>query len=393
MTRYILFTAVLSLVLAGMLPVSSLQGPAISVTGGFKSCIQNESVIAPRFPSFDSNSIRRSYYHCHPLYADYRATLYHTNLRSSLLVDTDTSTGLSDVPENAIPPIDPKSQSKVEQEFYAMMRKFASFTARDISSVSNYRYRALFEGFAAGATEPQVIKAFANIFEDLLPVRVAGRIIFKRLLQIMESSIEKRDYVDEKLQSMVGLTTDEIDEGRRAFMIMDLEGEGELTIDQLVDWGIVATVAELLECNSFDEYIKTFDQDYEGRLTFEEFMVGLQRCNGDSRNYNCNLNDVLAEIIKMMEPIEEKRNKLTVSERKRKASDQYDSMVRAFGEWEDLVPKGDGRMIEVLRGCFAGAKNDKVLNALKIVYTDYSAIRIAGDLIFKLMRRLIQHKM
>merc|ERR1711957_108042 len=128
-------------------------------------------------------------------------------------------------------------------------------------------------------------------------------------------------------------------------------------------------------------------------LTFEAFMVGLQRCNGDSRNYNCNLNDVLAEIIKMMEPIEEKRNKLTVSERKRKASDQYDSMVRAFGEWEDLVPKGDGRMIEVLRGCFAGAKNDKVLNALKIVYTDYSAIRIAGDLIFKLMRRLIKHKM
>lgn len=67
-------------------------------------------------------------------------------------------------------------------------------------------------------------------------------------------------------------------------------------------------------------------------------------------------------------------------------------MVVAFGEWEDLVPEDDGRMVEVLRGCFAGAKNEKVLNALKIVYTDYSAIRIAGDLVFKLMRRLVGSK-
>lgn len=43
-------------------------------------------------------------------------------------------------------------------------------------------------------------------------------------------------------------------------------------------------------------------------------------------------------------------------------------------------------------GALQEQKNEKVLNALKIVYTDYSAIRIAGDLVFKLMRRLVGSK-
>jgi len=273
-----------------------------------------------------------------------------------------------------------------------MMRQFSNFTPRDIAAVANYRYRALFEGVAAGATEPQVIKAFAVVFEDLLPVRVAGRIIFGRLGQVMEASIEKRDYLDKKLQNVGGFTTDQIDEGRRAFSILDVDGEGELTIEQLVDSGIVETVAELLEYKSFDDFVEKLESDDKGRMNFETFMVGLQRCADDGCHYNCNLNEVFTEIVKMMEPVQEQKRKTSVSERKKRASAKYDGMVTAFGEWEDLVPEGDGRMIEVLRGCFAGAKNEKVLNALKIVYTDYSAIRIAGDLVFKLMRRLVGTK-
>jgi len=394
------FATLLSLVLAITLPLASISfvvGPGIS-TGTVSLCdsvkgcgsIQDQS---PSSTSCDALPFPRPmpiFFNSNSLYGQQQPHSLHDKFQTShtspLLV---LSTDISDAPDNGIPPIDPETQSKVEQEFYAMMREFSNFAPRDIASVANYRYRALFEGVAAATTEPQVVKAFAVVFEDLLPVRVAGRIIFGRLKQVMEASIEKRVDMDKKL---AGFTTNEIDEGRRAFSILDIDGEGELTIEQLVDSGIVETVAELLEYSSFDEFVEKLEKDDKGRMNFEKFMVSLQRCKDDGCHYNCNLNTVFTEIVKIMEPIQEQKKKTTVSERKKKASAKYDSMVVAFGEWENLVPEGDGRMIEVLRGCFAGAKNEKVLNALKIVYTDYSAIRIAGDLVFKLMRRLVGRK-
>ena len=420
-TRYAV-RATLSLVLTVILPLASFSfvvGPGLGIRSvsfhdDINSCgsrsglvsIQYQTAITTISTSYEalnysrpisthanSNS-RHGRERRHSLHDGFQANLSSTAaaLRGCSPLRMVPKIPQAPAPANAIPPIDPKTQTKVEQEFYSMMRQFSSFTPRDIESVADYRYRALFEGVAAGATEPQVIKAFAVVFEDLLPVRLAGRIIFKRLAQVMESSIEKRISVDNTLQNVAGFTTEEIDEGRKAFMILDVDGEGELTIEQLVDSGIVETVAELLEYASFDHFVEKLEKDEKGRLDFERFMVGLQRCTNDGCNYNCNLNEVFAQITKMMKPIEEQKNKLTVSERKKKASAKYDSMVVAFGEWEDLVPEGNGRMIEVLRGCFAGAKNEKVLNALKIVYTDYSAIQIAGDLVFKLMRRLVRRK-
>jgi len=36
-------------------------------------------------------------------------------------------------------------------------------------------------------------------------------------------------------------------------------------------------------------------------------------------------------------------------------------------------------------GCFAGAKRQGVVDALEILYEDYIPLRIAGDMIFKLV--------
>jgi len=47
-------------------------------------------------------------------------------------------------------------------------------------------------------------------------------------------------------------------------------------------------------------------------------------------------------------------------------------------------------LLDILRGCFAGARDAKVVAALKIVYMDYTALRLAGDLIFKLMSQTIR---
>jgi hypothetical protein len=79
-------------------------------------------------------------------------------------------------------------------------------------------------------------------------------------------------------------------------------------------------------------------------------------------------------------------------DRRDKFSKRYDDMVISFGDWEQYMPEGEGRWLEVLRGCFVGAKNDAVVKALKIVYCDYSALRLAGDTIYGIMVKLIKKK-
>lgn len=316
------------------------------------------------------------------------------SLSASLSQEEDIRQG-DGVNEKAIciPSEDTPNLKKLEKEFYGMMREFTEFSSRDINAIKGNNYRALYEGVASGATEPEVMKAFAIIYTDLYPIRVAGRMIYRHLKDVMEKSIDSRIEEEGRVADYTGLSQEAIDDGRAAFMAMLIEcgGEGELTMDQLVESGIVQTVVEVMEYESFADFLDRMELDDQGeKLNFEKFMVGLQVCaDTKSCEVNCDLTEVLSEIVKRMKTIEGEKDGMTIPQRKKKYSDRYDGMVKSFEEWEDLVPSGDGRMIEVLKGCFAGAKNERVVGALKIVYMDYSALRVGGDLVFKLMRKVV----
>ena len=74
---------------------------------------------------------------------------------------------------------------------------------------------------------------------------------------------------------------------------------------------------------------------------------------------------------------------------------RFDGMVREFSSWDEdaaLVERArarNPRLAEVLDGCFAGARNPSVVRALRVIYEDYRALRMGGDLVFKLMRTLV----
>jgi len=242
----------------------------------------------------------------------------------------------------------------------------------------------------------------------------------------MDVSTKRQYDMEQKLVDDHGLDVEAIDYGHRAFMAImhsndgdgdgdghghgddDVKEEAKLTMSALVDSGIVNTIVELLEFDSFDEFVEKMGADHDDQLTFERFMVGLQKCTGSSGDsgsdsdsdsaepmpcdvdVTCDLSLVLNEIVERMEPYEAEKKEISISERKLKYSQRYDNMVKSFEEWEDLVPSGDGRMVEVLRGCFAGAKDEDVVGALKIVYMDYSALRVGGNLVFKLMGKLVK---
>ena len=297
-----------------------------------------------------------------------------------------------------IPSIDTPGLSKLSKEFYKMMHEFTLFNHWDIVTVENPRYRVLYEGIAAGARDPAVLQAFRVIYEDLVPIRYGGRMMYRHLKDVMKKSIEKRNKEEERVVSTTGLSLDAINDGRKAFMaIVEEDGEGQLTMTQLIDSGIVSMVIELLDYESFDDFITKLETDDDGKLNFEMFMISLQKCVqigtcSSTSDVSCNLTEVLSEIVERMGPIEESRKGTSVSERKLKYSNRYDDMVISFEEWEDLIPTGDGRMLDVLRGCFAGAKNKPVVTGLKVVYMDYSALRVGGDLVFRIMKKLVPSK-
>jgi hypothetical protein len=65
-------------------------------------------------------------------------------------------------------------------------------------------------------------------------------------------------------------------------------------------------------------------------------------------------------------------------------------MLDKFAEWKAFVPAGEGRRLDILRGCFVGSENDAVVQALRVIYVDYGALRMSGDWIFKVVSTLMK---
>jgi len=52
------------------------------------------------------------------------------------------------------------------------------YTERDILSLHDLRMRALFRGVPGGVQELAVYRAFEILFDDLYPLRIAGRLVY-----------------------------------------------------------------------------------------------------------------------------------------------------------------------------------------------------------------------
>ena len=130
--------------------------------------------------------------------------------------------------------------------------------------------------------------------------------IYRKLKTNMEECTEERDRKEKELADDYGLDMPTINDGRRAYaVVMQDDTEGQMTMAALIDSGIVDTIVELLGFETFEEFVEAMDTDENEKLTFEKFIVGLQRCHdGHSCDVTCDLPEVLPEIIQRMEPLE-----------------------------------------------------------------------------------------
>ena len=279
-----------------------------------------------------------------------------------------------------LPPVNRRVMTKLEVEFRNLLEGIL-YTPQEIQSICNPRLRIIYEGVAASYYDPAVYRAFEVLYEDYLPLRVGGRMVYRKLKQAMDESLL---YKDQQIKSVVqetGIECEMLETVWETFV--QLAKNRRLDTDLLK--ATIGQETSFLKHFDFEdsiEMVTALDPNGHGFLTFQELMVGL---HGYSSSGTCWLNDLAGYRVQSFD-----REHLTREFPKRdRHNERYDNMLQKFSEWEDLIPSGQGRRLDILHGCFVGARNPKVVDALRVIYVDYSALRVCGDWIFKLVSALI----
>ena len=290
------------------------------------------------------------------------------------------STGFTSVEEqkkqlvSQLPPVDREKMTKIEIEFRELLEDIL-YTDREIEAISNPRLRAIYEGIAASYYEPAVYRAFEVLYEDYRPLRVAGRIVHNKLMDVMEESKVYRDSQIKATILTAGMTRETAESSWSAFI--RLAKDKEMTVEK---------VKSLMEKQYFQRQMLTMLNNLDERsLEFEEFVKRLRMCS--DRCPNSILQDLLT-----LESLSESLELSKADRRRAKYNQRYDYMIEKFGEWKAFIPDGEGRQLDILRGCFVGSENAKVVEALRVIYTDYNALRLSGDWIFKIVSTIMARR-
>ena len=291
-----------------------------------------------------------------------------------------------------------RTLTDLEFEFRNMLGTFSNLSQRDIMSLQDERVRMIFEGVASSAHEPAVYRAFEVLFEDLYPLRVAARVIYKKLCVLIEESRALREHEVETLVRATGIDRVEVEACRLAFVTAAFRiNQGAfLTKAQVISAGLLEEIKQFVQPGPAELLMQEFDLAADGKITFVDFMLGLNRCVTQecSVERQC---DTLLLLQTVMHSIEETTTtgpyfEEAVDAKKVDHGRRYDEMLDSFRDWQDLMPQGKGRRLDVVRGCFLGAENEKIVSALRICYCDYSGLRFAAEIIYKLVRSLMRSR-
>lgn len=315
----------------------------------------------------------------------------------------------SDEPLYVLPPRTAASMNKLEQEFHDMLSHFSNYSLRDLYALRDPRMRTLVHGVAASADDQAVYRAFEVLFEDLVPLRVAGRLVFKRLKNMMDKCIQAREEEIAHVVQATGLDARDVEEARIVFfeVASKLNHDVYLTAEQLTETRMFHSIHDRLNLESTEELVEKLDRQNNRKIGLEDFLIGLHQCAEDQcelEGHDCYalqvVHELLEEIDSMENPMEceTMTAKLMAREAKEKKHVmRYNEMVEIFKGWRKQVPwlwdkQHTGRKWEVVQGCFVGAENQKVVEALRIVYCDYAPLRMAAEFILSLSASLLHLK-
>lgn len=297
--------------------------------------------------------------------------------------------------EAVLPPAQP--ESKAAQRFEAMLSNFRLHSEADINLVTSPRYRGLLTGTLAAINDPKVTLAFKVLYEDLGPVRVAGDLIFSKLEQELAKSKGSSGAMNVKA---LGRDDSCVVAARKIFDAVDADASGTVSSQELLDSDLLRSLGQCTECTCGKEgscesvmrFMDEIDKTHpEGELHFDEFLLASHMLYEGDASKSLFGGDNSAE--ELVDEMLNGREGEIGQEKVDRYSKRFDAMCDEFDSWDSddsssKAQSSNPRLALVLEGCFAGSKNPPVVDALKILYVDFRPLRMAGDLIFKLMRKL-----
>jgi hypothetical protein len=277
--------------------------------------------------------------------------------------------------KSRLPPITHQKVSKLAAEFRELLKAML-YTSQEMSSVTNPRMRVIYEGVAASYYVPEVYRAFEVLYEDYLPLRLAGRIIHGKLQKIMD---ESKEYQRNQLEDVVLKTGFPIEDVLRCWVsFVKMAGSRELSIDR-VDTLFREGIDSKIALSENEDLLPIVNPEGRESLSFAELVNGCMALYPGFTSLQLENLFLSAEVSPAC----------LLDDKRRKYSERYDDMLVKFGKWKAFIPSGEGRRLDILRGCFVGSENAQVVEALRVIYTDYAALRMSGDWIFQVVSTLM----
>lgn len=297
--------------------------------------------------------------------------------------------------EVVAPPLVP--ESKAGKRFEIMLSDFREHSEADINLVPSPRYRGLLTGTSAAINDPKVTRAFKVLYEDLGPVRVAGDLLFSKLNGELSKSKVSDGAVNVRA---LGRDDSCVIAARKIFDAVDADASGTVSSQELLDSDLLRSLGQCVECTCGKEgscqsvmrFMDDIDKTHpQGELHFDEFLLAAHKLYEGDASVSLFGGDDSAE--ELVDEILNGNEGEIGQEKVDRYSKRFDNMCAEFDSWDtdDSSTKAESknpRLALVLDGCFAGSKNPPVVDALKILYIDFRPLRMAGDLIFKMMRKL-----
>lgn len=293
------------------------------------------------------------------------------------------------------PPVD-ENMTKFQVEFRELLEGIL-YTEKELSTVLNPRLRSILEGIAASYYEPAVYRAFEVLYEDYIPLRLAGRVVYRELRKVM---VESKQYQQSEIATAMkhtGISRSEIEDCWLTFS--QLVNGHKLALNELENYTGPQTLKFVLESGVDSVGSKAKE---EGSISFGDLLICLHnykiRYRGNEKHdaggnvfqKDPVTRNLLQEALNLDGDLDgQKTGRQSLSQRRQKFNERYENMLVQFSKWKPLIPSGEGRRLDVLKGCFVGSENPAVVEALRIIYVDYSALRLSGDWIFKLVSALM----
>jgi hypothetical protein len=293
--------------------------------------------------------------------------------------------------KSRLPQRNRRNMTPLEVEFRQLLEGIL-YTDEETESVLNSRFRTVLRGIAASYYERPVYRAFEVLYEDYIPLRIAGRLVYQKLRDAMEKS---KAYQLEQLEAVTTATGMSFSDAKSCWSaFVRLTESQELPTNRLKSL-LGPRTFRFLDCDDVDMAMAKMNPAGKDSLSFGEVVCGLH-LHGDTHDIVSS--ELLAETI-LRDAIEQMGDSLSLSftlssseldKKRQQYNKRYDDMLKQFGEWKEFIPDGEGRRLDILRGCFVGSENEAVVEALRIIYVDYRALRLSGDWIFHVVSTLIR---